>query len=376
MAIVNTGAVERTITGEHDANFVRPLSDELISNGSFESNDDWNLFGFTIENGSLVLNSNSSENTTQNIETSVNSIYRISFKISDLTSGGIRFRLGIGGFSDTFTSNGEHVTLLEQTTTNEVIRIYAASSTEFNGKLENISIKEVLVNRESSVNNTGAVERAVLGVNESEVNSQAAIMNLIENSDSGNYGNNPASDILVEAPDGTISAVMPTPDSTSDRFEYLIDGGTYPTDTKLVYSWYRKRVTTPANAIYTGDLRVASLSNMTNVGSVIQIETDYNGFDRFQAVVNITDGSLLSKVRGYFGSPIGVGNSSVAYWGHQLETGTEARAYAPTNGTALFIDNNSTSVVNNTGAVERGITGVNESDEMFPNNTNSTIVNL
>ena len=30
MAIVNTGAVERTITGKHDANFVRPLGDEEL----------------------------------------------------------------------------------------------------------------------------------------------------------------------------------------------------------------------------------------------------------------------------------------------------------------------------------------------------------
>jgi len=214
--------------------------------------------------------------------------------------------------------------------------------------------------------NTGAVERTITGVNESEVNSQATIMNLIENSTSGNYGNNPASEILVEAPDGTISAVMPTPDSNSDRFEYLIDGGTYPTDTKLVYSWYRKRVTTPAVTTYTGDLRVVSLSNMTNVGSVTQIETDYNGFDRFQAVVNITNGSLLSKVRGYFGYSVGTGNSSVAYWGHQLETGAEARAYAPTNGTALFIDNNSTSVVNNTGVTERAIEGKHDANFVHP----------
>ena len=251
--------------------------------------------------------------------------------------------------------------------------------------------------------NTGAVERTITGVNESDVNSQATIINLVENSASGAYGNAPASQSLVEAPDGTVTAVMPTPDSNSDRFEYQISGGTYPTDTKLVYSWYRKRVTTPAVTAYTGDLRIVSLSNATLVGSVTQIETDINGFDRFQGVVNITDGSLLSKVRGYFGTSIGIGNSSVAYWGHQLETGTEAREYAPTNGTALFIDNNSTSIVNNTGAieravsgvndsqlfeqeststvtntgaVERGITGINESEEMFPNNTNSTITNL
>ena len=53
--------------------------------------------------------------------------------------------------------------------------------------------------------NTGAVERIITGVNESDVNSQATIINLVENSASGAYGNNPASQSLVEAPDGTIA---------------------------------------------------------------------------------------------------------------------------------------------------------------------------
>ena len=45
------------------------------------------------------------------------------------------------------------------------------------------------------------------------------------------------------------------------------------------------------------------------------------------------------------------------------------------DGGDLFLDE-STSVVNNTGIVERPITGVNESDPMFPDNTISNIVNI
>jgi len=159
--------------------------------------------------------------------------------------------------------------------------------------------------------------------------------NLVLTSASGAYGNSPASETNTISPDGTNNAVIPTPDSTSDRYQYSISSGAYATNTKLSYSWYRKRISTPIIPSYIGDLNIGILVNVTQVGSTTQIESDVNGFDRFQAIFNITDGSASSIIRAYFGGAIGVGNSSVAYFGHQLEVGSYATSYIPTQGSAV-----------------------------------------
>jgi hypothetical protein len=159
--------------------------------------------------------------------------------------------------------------------------------------------------------------------------------NLVTDSSGGLYGNNPASEILTNAPDGTNTAVRPVPDSNSDRYEYNISGNTYSTDSKITYSWYRKRISTPNSTAYTGDLFFNILVNCTQIGSTTQIATNINGYDRFSATFNITDGSQLTRVRAYFGSIIGVGNSSIAYWGHQLEALGYSTTLIPTSGSTV-----------------------------------------
>ena len=159
--------------------------------------------------------------------------------------------------------------------------------------------------------------------------------NLILTSASGTYGNSPASETNTISPDGTNNAVIPTPDATADRYEHSIGSNTYATNTKLVYSWYRKRISTPIDTSFLGDLQFKVLVNATPVGSTTQIQSDVNGFDRFQAVLKIIDGSSYTTIRAYFGHIIGIGNSSVAYFGHQLEVGSYATSYIPTQGSAV-----------------------------------------
>jgi len=159
--------------------------------------------------------------------------------------------------------------------------------------------------------------------------------NLVLTSASGTYGNSPASEANTISPDGTNNAVIPTPDEVADRYQYDVSSGTYATNTKLSYSWYRKRISTPIDTSFLGDLSFQNLVNVTQVGSTTQIQSDVNGFDRFQAIFNITNGSASSIVRGYFGGAVGIGNSSVAYFGHQLEVGSYATSYIPTQGSAV-----------------------------------------
>jgi hypothetical protein len=158
--------------------------------------------------------------------------------------------------------------------------------------------------------------------------------NLVYPSDIGT----PTSGVGVKnylAPDGTISAFKVQPNSTSRRFQVIISGGTYSTNTKLTYSWYRKRVSTPQGTSFEGDLDIKSLINAAQVGDTIQTQSNVSGYDRFSATFNVTNGSLETTLRLYYGNVVGVGNSSIAYWGHQLEEGSYATSYIPTSGSAV-----------------------------------------
>ena len=161
--------------------------------------------------------------------------------------------------------------------------------------------------------------------------------NLVIGSAEGNYGNFPASSTNIISPDGTNNAYVPLISTASNRYEESIPAGTYLTGQKLTYSWYRKRISTPIGDNVLGDLNIKQLVNLTEleVSNARQIQSDINGFDRFEAVVQVINGSLASTFRAYFGSVVGVGNSSVAYWGHQLEEGSYATSYIPTAGSAI-----------------------------------------
>ena len=159
MAIVNTGAVERTIIGEHDANFVRPLSDNFVDPNNWTVSD-WNLSGTRFE-GNSSINENSQE-----IFDSV--LFRdliISFK-ADVVSGQAAVYMD-GQTKNWITESGEYE--YQVTAPTKSIEIDGRNSFPFTGLIYDISVRQLLVNRESTVTNTGAVERAVSGVNESDL---------------------------------------------------------------------------------------------------------------------------------------------------------------------------------------------------------------
>jgi len=151
--------------------------------------------------------------------------------------------------------------------------------------------------------------------------------NYIRVSSRGSYGNGPGSEIVAQAPDMSQTAIRPVPNATADRYQYDIPANTFASGTVFIFSWYRKRFSTPATASYTGDLYQNGLINM-NYGTATQIQSNINGYDRFQITTSIVNGATASIYRMYFGLVIGIGNSSVAYWGQQLEVAISVNSKA------------------------------------------------
>ena len=182
--------------------------------------------------------------------------------------------------------------------------------------------------------------------------------NLVPNSGPGDYGNSPGSATTVPGPNGVYdSAIVPVPNADADRYQYAIAANTHSDGDVFMYSWYRRRLSTPFDTQYTGDLNIQGLINCTLTGATTQIESNISGFDRFACEITLTLGNTEALVRGYFGQLIGVGNSSVAYFGQQLELGDFATTLINTTGSAATRDNDYMIVNNLSDTIFKGMVG-------------------
>ena len=182
--------------------------------------------------------------------------------------------------------------------------------------------------------------------------------NLVPNSGPGDYGNSPGSSTTVPGPNGVYnSAIVPVPNANADRYQYSIAANTHSNGDVFTYSWYRRRVSTPSDTQYTGDLNIGGLVNCTLTGATTQIESNISGFDRFACQITLTLGNTEAIVRGYFGALIGTGNSSIAYFGQQLELGDFATTLINTTGSAVTRDNDYMIVNNLSDTIFEGMVG-------------------
>ena len=300
-----------------------------------EVGQNWDVTdGWSIENGKANIDTSEGTGSFNQLGVlTVGKKYRLSLSAA-MTVGRVKFQSDAAGVFIFSSDVSSHEFIASSTSVS-----FRRFDTTTSGYIDNVSIIEITDDTDlPRIDYTDGTGSLLL---------EPQSTNLVTDSAGGNYGNNPGSEILTTAPDGTNTAVRPVPDSTSDRYQYTISGGSYATDSKLTYTWYRKRITTPIDTSHTGDLKIQILVNCTQVGSTTQIETDVNGFDRFQAVFNITDGSAATLIRGYFGQSIGVGNSSIAYWGHQVEPLEFSTSLIPTSGSPVTRD---ADVCNNSGS--------------------------
>ena len=313
-------------------NYAEVVSDtELVSNGDFEiaSGDVGGFWttgaGWAILGNGLATRAATGTNFAVDRDSflTINQTYKVVIVVQVVTSGNVKVVLGATN-SPEFTAAGTY-TFIGVQTNNTKLRI--SPSNDYVGSVSNISVKEVTRDNVPRIDYSGGGCPHILA--------EPQRTNLDTTSASGTYGSTPTSEISAIAPDGENTAIRPVPGDASNRYQYTLTGGTYSSGDVLTYSWYRKRFSTPTGSVVTGDLDIKILVNCTQVGVTTEIASSINGYDRFSATVSITDGSLSSILRFYFGNVIEVGNSSVAYWGHQLEQGSYATSYIPTDGSTV-----------------------------------------
>ena len=309
-------------------NYAEVIGGEEIEDGNFPlPNTEWTVDSeWNISSNKANYDNTGTGSIVQNITFDSSKEYKIKFSISGFTTSH-RFDIytGVSYIKTSTTDSETSYTIYFQGDGGTYIRFRGLSTESFS--LSNVSVKEVTRDNVPRIDYTGGGCPHILA--------EPMRTNFVTTSASGTYGSAPASEILAIAPDGENTAIRPVPSTSSNRYQETIAGGTYSSGDEVTYSWYRKRFSTPVVDSYVGDLFINALVNCTQVGVTTEIISDVNGFNRVSATFSITDGSIDSILRFYFGSIIGTGNSSVAYWGHQLEAGSYATSYIPTSGSTV-----------------------------------------
>ena len=120
------------------------LGSELITNGDFATNSDWNLgAGWSINNGKAVAENTT---TTCNQDTSFTSgkTYKVVFTVSDYKSGTVRAQFTGGGATNgtNRTANGTYTEYIVASASLTRFRLQGLGG-GFTGKIDNVSVKEV-----------------------------------------------------------------------------------------------------------------------------------------------------------------------------------------------------------------------------------------
>jgi len=129
-------------------------SDELITNGGFDTDSDWSKgTGWAIADGKATKTAGSANSLVQAINGTVGATYEITFTISDYSAGSLQPFIGGSGASTARSANG---TYTQSRTLAGATSIYLYASSTFAGSVDNVSVKELNVHTDSQGSNDGA----------------------------------------------------------------------------------------------------------------------------------------------------------------------------------------------------------------------------
>jgi hypothetical protein len=123
------------------------FGNELIINGDFSTDSDWNKgTGWTIEGGAAVKSAGTQSDLDQFQVTTLGNSYKVELIASNITGGSITVRLGTAS-SDTIGTIEANGTYVFYGTVASDLRLRIRANSIFSGSIDNVSVKEVLGNQ-------------------------------------------------------------------------------------------------------------------------------------------------------------------------------------------------------------------------------------
>jgi hypothetical protein len=282
---------------------------------------------------------NVSSNTTQILSSiDANKSYKISFNINDYSGG--NFFITFGGNDNTinFNANGDYSVYINPL--NRVNDIFYLRGSGFSGSITNVSVKEATINNLARVDYTDGTSSLLV---------EPQRTNLITYSEELYSTSNVTSSNTI-SPDGTLNGLkINETTSTSQHYSTSYAASVVDDGTIYTVSFYIKKGTYDLVKVYTQSSRISASiwitfsteSTSVNGSDVVSgsnfMEDAGNGWYRvgFSATASATGEVSIYLPPKDLTTYVGDVSQYTEYWGAQLEEGSYATSYIPTEGSTV-----------------------------------------
>jgi len=327
---------------------------ELVTNGDFSTNTWWTLGQFwSIANGFVtraVVGSELNYSVSRSNLLTIGKSYKVEIDVNSVDSGSVKVVLGSTNGTE-YTSAGVYI--FEGVCTSST-NFKISPSSDFNGSIDNVSIKEVLVNGDFTFSRGSnlAATRVDAGPNYYIEKGRENLLLYSQEFDNSYYGKSLGTLTANQttAPDGSLTADLFTKTSAVNSVSELKKSSPiYASIGVHTYSVYVKQNVgdnvllrldssgNTASALFTFSTKSINPTGSNVIDATATELSD--GWFRLSVTGKVTSTSWSLSIATLYANPT---NDSVFVWGSQLEQSLAATEYietTTTTGTAGILEN-------------------------------------